>query len=137
MSDIVSRMRSLRDRLQGIPSRLGMPNIRESITIVKGNQNLTPTTDGLKEETVTTGIVKVGPPSNGKLIALANTGIQVDETMLEAELSTTHKALLNDSGLCRFYIDGVEYVPIHVEEKTLSIKVVLRRQYDGGWRPYG
>lgn len=128
---LVDRMRQLRDRLQSVPDSLGMPYVRPSIKIVVG------ASPGVPETEIETGIVKVGPPSKGKLVTLASSGVQVDETMIEVEVSSTLNSELDDGGLCRFYVDGKEWVPIHIEKGTLATRVVLKQQTDNSWRPYG
>ena len=141
-NSLVTRMRGLRDRLQGIPLRLGLPSHLESITIIRSAppyipEGSPPDSVPLTSETVTTGIVAAGPISAGSIIKLSSSGIQVDKTMITVVLSSSLNSMLSDPGLCRFYFDGIEWLPVHIKEDTLATEVTLRKQTDTGWGPYG
>ena len=121
-ANLVVRMRALRDRLIGIPDRLGLPDYLDNVEIVASDGTHYPVS-----------ITVVGDVSATRFEALKLPGVASCRELKVLSVPGHLYPAISD-GVCRVYIGTTEWVPVFTTEKPLHSEIIIRAYFDGeGW----
>lgn len=117
---LINRLRKVRDSLQKLPLRFGLPRMLENVTVYQSDGTL-----------ITIPIASHTEPTIATNQTLDIESINVAKQFSKLTISADYSFLINDS--CRFYFNDSEWLPVHWSEENLELVVLLRYQYDNEW----